>query len=114
MLLNRPPLSLSLSDLWQDPAPTLTPPPPPPPPAEEVISAEELRDLSEAVASLKGGGRQLEEEVQELKEGREEYREVRADTLRPVHSHWLVCRMWRSWWRRVMRPRSSWRSPKPV
>ena len=49
------------------------------PPSSEVldsISAEELRDLNEAVASLKGE-RQLEEEIQELKEEREEYREVR-------------------------------------
>ena len=50
-----------------------------PTPPEEVldsISAAELRDLNEAVASLKGE-RQLEEEIQELKEEREEYREVR-------------------------------------
>ena len=50
-----------------------------PTPPEEVLdskSAAELRDLNEAVASLKGE-RQLEEEIQELKEEREEYREVR-------------------------------------
>lgn len=59
-----------------------------PPPTEEVlgsISAEELRDLNEAVASLKGE-RQLEEEIQELKEEREEYREVR-----PAIPQYFVC-----------------------
>ena len=43
---------------------------------EADISAEELRDISQAVSSLKG----LEEEIaelEELKEEREEYREVR-------------------------------------
>ena len=43
---------------------------------EADISAEELRDISQAVSSLKG----LEEEraeLEELKEEREEYREVR-------------------------------------
>ncbi|CAI8058224.1 Mitochondrial proton/calcium exchanger protein [Geodia barretti] len=52
-----------------------------PTPPEEVldsISAAELRDLNEAVASLKGE-RQLEEEIQELKEEREEYREDVAE-----------------------------------
>ena len=58
-------------------------PPPSPPPSEEVlnsISQEELRDLSEAVATLKGE-RQLQAEIQELKEEREEYREVRIDQV---------------------------------
>ena len=41
----------------------------------ESISVEELRDLNEAVATLKGE-RQLEDEIQELKEEREGYREV--------------------------------------
>lgn len=44
---------------------------------EVVISAEELRDLNEAVSTFKME-RQLEDEIQELKEDREEYREVRA------------------------------------
>lgn len=39
------------------------------------ISVEELRNLNEAVATLKGE-RLLEDEIQELKEDREEYREV--------------------------------------
>lgn len=41
------------------------------------ISVEELRNLNEAVATLKGE-RLLEDEIQELKEDREEYREVSA------------------------------------
>ena len=55
--------------------------------AEEVldsISAEELRDLSEAVATLQGE-RQLEVEIQELKEDREEYREVRINRVSGLH-----------------------------
>ncbi len=44
---------------------------------EESISAEELRDLSQVVTSLKAD-RALEEELEELKEEREEYREVRS------------------------------------
>lgn len=39
------------------------------------ISVEELHNLNEAVATLKGE-RLLEDEIQELKEDREEYREV--------------------------------------
>ena len=56
---------------------------PTPPLTEDVldsISAEELRGLNEAVATLKGE-RQLEVEIQELKEDREEYREVRFDIM---------------------------------
>ena len=63
----------------QDPAPVLSPSPPspsPPLPADKLsISVEELRNLNEAVSTLKGE-RQLEDEIQELKEEREEYREV--------------------------------------
>lgn len=72
----------------QDTAPVVTtsavPPPPSIPvvevqpqpiPEGESISVEELRDLSQAVTSLKAD-RALEEELEELKEEREEYREV--------------------------------------
>jgi hypothetical protein len=72
-------LSWPLGQPTQDSAPVVHTTVATPPPPEEVldsISAEELRDLNEAVASLKGEW-QLEEDIQELKEEREDYREVR-------------------------------------
>lgn len=59
-------------------APVISTSPSAPPTSEGVldsISVEELRNLNEAVATLKGE-RLLEDEIQELKEEREEYREV--------------------------------------
>lgn len=59
----------------QDPAPVLSTSSSSGQPDELSISVEELRNLNEAVSTLKGE-RQLEDEIQELKEEREEYREV--------------------------------------
>lgn len=60
-------------------SPSAPPTSPSAPPTSEgildSISVEELRNLNEAVLTLKGE-RLLEDEIQELKEDREEYREV--------------------------------------
>lgn len=59
-------------------SPVISTSPSGPPTSEAIldsISVEELRNLNEAVATLKGE-RLLEDEIQELKEDREEYRGV--------------------------------------
>ena len=60
----------------------------------ESITAEELRGLSDAVSSLRPK-KVLNEELEELKEDREEYRHVRSLVPRPSHLHSTV-----GWWGR--------------
>jgi LETM1 and EF-hand domain-containing protein 1 len=73
--------SRAAAESMEDPALVLHSDPAASPLAEETldsISAEELRNLNEAAATIKGE-RQLEMEIQELKEDREEYREDVAE-----------------------------------
>ena len=62
-------------------SPSPSPSPLPQPDALESITVEEIRNLSEVVTTLKGD-RLLEDEIQELKDEREEHREVSRAVIR--------------------------------